>query len=145
MNKLHISVVLDEGAIMPTKAHAEDAGFDLYLPSNVKKVRIWKGDHKVIDTGVHFSIPKGYVGFVKSKSGLSVKYCLEHGAGVVDAGYTGSVAVHLYNYGCEPYEFKAGDKLAQIVFLPIPDVELELNDSLADTERGSNGFGSSGR
>lgn len=111
----------------------------------LKKYVFWKDDHKVINTGVHFSIPKGYVGFVKSKSGLSVKHCLEHGAGVVDAGYTGSVAVHLYNYGCEPYEFKAGDKLAQIVFLPIPEVELKLVESLEESERGSNGFGSSGR
>lgn len=145
MEKLQIKVTLDEGAKMPTKAHDIDAGYDLYLPTNVKKARIWRDDHKVIDTGVHFSIPEGYVGFVKSKSGLSVKHCLEHGAGVIDSGYTGSVAVHLYNKGNEPYEFKAGEKLAQIVFLPIPSTELLLVDSLEESERGSNGFGSSGK
>ena len=142
---MKIKVKLDEHAIMPTKAHKEDAGFDLYLPSNVEKKFVHVKEDIIVDTGVHFEIPEGYVGFVKSKSGLSVKHCLEHGAGVVDSGYTGSVAIHLYNHGSETYVFKGGDKLAQIVFIPIPDVELVEVNSLEDTERGSHGFGSSGR
>lgn len=142
---MKIKVKLDEHAIMPTKAHKEDAGFDLYLPMDIDRQFIHVHEDLIVDTGVHFEIPKGYVGFVKSKSGLSVNKCIEHGAGVVDSGYTGSVTVHLYNHGNQPYVFRKGEKLAQIVFLPIPDVELVLVDKIEDTERGTNGFGSSGK
>lgn len=143
--KTKINVLLDEHAIMPTKAHKEDAGYDLYLPENIRLIIIPPFGDKVIDTGVHFEIPSGYVGFVKAKSGLSVKSNIEHGAGVIDSGYTGSVSVHLYNHGNEPYAFLGGEKLAQIVFIPVPETELVEVSSLEDTERGSNGFGSSGK
>ena len=136
---MKLKVVLDEGAKMPTKAHDTDAGFDLYCPKEVPFLK-----EAIIDTGVHIEIPKGYVGMIKSKSGLNVK----HGIvceGVIDAGYTGSMVVKAYNHSDKEYVFKAGDKLTQLVILPIPDVELEQVDSLEDTERGSNGFGSSGK
>lgn len=142
---MKIKVKLDDHAIMPTKAHKEDAGFDLYLPNGIKRKYIHVHEDLIVDTGVHFEIPKGYVGFVKSKSGLSVKQCIEHGAGVVDSGYTGSVTIHLYNHGNQPYVFKGGEKLAQIVFLPIPEIELVQVSGLEDTDRGTNGFGSSGK
>lgn len=133
-------VMLDENAKMPTKAHDTDAGFDLYTP---KEVRIREGGSAKIDTGVHIEIPKGYVGFLKSKSGLNV-HCGITGEGVIDSGYTGSIVAKLYNNGCDTVKFEAGQKIIQIVFLPIPDVELELTDSFEATERGDNGFGSSG-
>ena len=134
-------VMLDEKAKMPTKAHETDAGFDLYTP---KMVVVEKNDSAVINTGVHIEIPKGYVGFLKSKSGLNVKHGIT-GEGVIDAGYTGSIVAKLYNNGDEDVFFDAGQKIIQIVFLPIPEVELELTDSICDSERGSNGFGSSGK
>lgn len=127
---------------MPTKAHDSDAGFDLYTREDVV---VFGESDAIIDTGVHMSIPNGYVGFVKAKSGLSVKHQIEHGAGVVDAGYTGSICVHLYNHNGTRYKFKSGEKVAQIVILPIPCVELNLVNTLEDSERGSNGFGSSGK
>lgn len=138
---MKFKVMLDKNAKMPTKAHETDAGFDLYTQ---KGIIVFRKDSEVIDTGVHIEIPKGYVGFLKSKSGLNVKNGIT-GEGVIDAGYTGSIVAKLYNNGCEDVFFDAGQKIIQIVFLPIPDVELELTDSFCDSERGNNGFGSSGK
>jgi dUTP pyrophosphatase len=133
-------VMLDKNAKMPTKAHDTDAGFDLYAP---ERVFVRGGSSAIIDTGVHIEIPKGYVGFLKSKSGLNVKHGIT-AEGVIDAGYTGSIVAKLYNSG-ESIVFEEGQKIIQIVFLPIPEVELELTDSFEQTERGDNGFGSSGK
>ena len=134
-------VMLSEGAKMPTKAHTADGGFDLYAP---RAFTVLRGASTIVDTGVHIEIPKGYVGFLKSKSGLNVKYGIT-GEGVIDAGYTGSIVAKLYNDGGNPVRFEEGQKIIQIVFLPIPEVELELADSFEETERGENGFGSSGK
>jgi len=148
----NMKIKLDENAILPTRAHETDAGLDLYTPVDVKvpgcSTDVWdefaEVGSAIIDTGVHMEIPKGYVGFVKSKSGLNVKHGLT-AEGVIDCGYTGSIVVKLYNHTNEEYFFKAGEKIAQLVLLPIITPDLELVDSLEDTERGSNGFGSSGK
>ena len=136
-----IKIKLDEGAKMPTRAHSADAGLDLYAR---KSAMIFPSCSCVFDTGVHVAIPEGYVGFLKSKSGLNVKYGLTS-EGVIDAGYTGSIVVKLYNHGDTPYKVNAGDKITQLVILPIITPEIELVNSLDDTDRGENGFGSSGR
>ena len=146
-----MKIVLDSGAIMPTRAHEWDAGLDLYTPEDVivRSASSWPfGEVNIgsatIDTGVHVEIPEGYVGFIKSKSGLNVNHGLT-AEGVIDAHYTGSVRVKLYNHSHEPYQFKAGDKIAQLVFLPCVLPKLELVDSLEETDRGDSGFGSTGR
>ena len=146
-----MKIMLDEGAILPTRAHETDAGLDLYTPNDLIVARSrWTPTEGItvgsatIDTGVHVEIPKGYVGFIKSKSGLNVKHGLT-AEGVIDSGYTGSIVVKLYNHTSTSYEFKAGEKVAQLVLLPIITPDLELVDSLEDTDRGSNGFGSSGK
>ena len=147
-----MKIMLDKGAILPTRAHETDAGLDLYTPVDVKvpgcSSDVWDEFAEVgsatIDTGVHMEIPKGYVGFVKSKSGLNVRYGLT-AEGVIDCGYTGSIVVKLYNHTNNEYLFGAGEKIAQLVLLPIITPDLEQVDSLEDTDRGSNGFGSSGR
>ena len=136
-----MNIMLDEGAIMPTRAHKQDAGLDLYTPHGAY---LWPGDSTVIDTGVHVEIPEGYVGMLKSKSGLNTRYGI-CGEGVVDAGYTGSIRAKLYNHGERPYGFKKGDKIIQLVLLPIITPELTLVDSFEETERGDGGFGSTGR
>ena len=136
-----INVMLDEGAYMPTKAHEADGGFDLRTPT---KAYVGGLGSVVIDTGIHIAIPNGYVGFLKSKSGLNVK-CDIVGEGVIDSGYTGSIVVKLYNNSSNSHTFEQGDKIIQLVLLPIPNVELLQVDGLSDTERGDNGFGSSGR
>lgn len=153
---MKIKIMLDEGAKMPTRAHKTDAGLDLYTPFDCNVLPsegngLFGGFFNsgeigsvTIDTGVHVEIPKGYVGFVKSKSGLNVKHGLT-AEGVIDSGYTGSIVVKLYNHTNKDYFFEAGDKIAQLVLLPIITPDLELVDSLDETERGDNGFGSTGR
>ena len=148
-----MNVVLDKEAFMPTKAHEDDAGFDLYAPhdfvikGNISSnfyIQKFSLSSAIVDTGVHIAIPKGYVGMVKSKSGLNVKKGLV-AEGVIDCGYTGSIVVKLYNNSQYEYSFKRGDKIAQLVVMPISTEGLELVDKLDDTERGTGGFGSTGR
>lgn len=136
-----IKIKLDEGAKMPTRAHSTDAGLDIY--SRDEQIVPAK-DSAVFDTGVHIELPEGTVGFLKSKSGLNVKHGITS-EGVIDVGYTGSIVAKLYNNSDEDYYVAAGDKITQLVILPILTPELELVDSLEDTDRGDNGFGSSGR
>lgn len=138
-----INVMLDEGAYAPESAHDADAGYDLRTP---KDVTIHAGGCATIDTGVHIEIPKGYVGFLKSKSGLNVKSYLT-GEGVIDSGYTGSIVVRLYHNipDGEDKHFKKGDKIIQIVLLPIFKPDIKVVDKLETTERGDGGFGSTGR
>lgn len=136
-----IGVMLDDGAYMPTRAHEPDAGADLYSPVDVT---IYPGESAVIDTGVHMTIPYGWAGFIKSKSGLNVKFGLTS-EGVVDCGYTGSIRVKLYNHGHEAYTVHIGDKISQIVILPVMLCEFALVDKLPETDRGNGGFGSTGR
>lgn len=136
-----IKVVLDEGAYMPERAHKTDAGLDLRSPMDFT---LEAGKSLKIDSGAHIAIPVGHVGFLKAKSGLNVKYGITS-TGVIDAGYTGSIAVKLYNHGNEDVEFKRGDKITQLVILPIATPDLVQVDSLEDTERGDAGFGSTGR
>lgn len=133
--------MLDKGAYMPVRAHKTDAGLDLRTPIDV--VVPAKGS-AVIDTGVHVELPKKTTGFLKSKSGLNVKYGITS-EGVIDVGYTGSIRVKLYNHGKEDYMFLAGDKISQLVILPIViPKRLEVVESFKKTERGNGGFGSTG-
>ena len=136
-----MKIVLDDGAYMPIKAHHADAGYDIKSPVCCE---VYPGSSIVIDTGVHIQIPIGYVGFLKSKSGLNVNHGLVS-EGVIDSGYTGSIKVKLYNHGIKPYTINNGDKISQIVFLPATTFDMEQVDSLEETERGDNGFGSTGR
>ena len=135
-----MKVALDPGAYMPTRAHRVDAGLDLF--SMYDRI-IPAGGSVTFDTGVHVAIPEGYAGFLKSKSGLNVK-CGLVGEGVIDAGYTGAIAVKLYNHSDRHMEIKRGQKISQLVILPIITPELELVQELETTERGDGGFGSTG-
>lgn len=144
---MKIKVMLDPGAKMPTKAYETDAGFDLYAKTDIDPVYMTRGSGATFDTGVHFEIPKGYVGFLMSKSGLNVIGGMTS-TGVIDASYSGSVVVRLYKHIRTENDFgtiiNPGQKISQIVFLPIPDVELEEVDSIEETGRGNRGFGSTG-
>lgn len=136
-----MKIMLDDGAYMPTRAHSTDAGLDLYSPFDVM---IMSNASAVIDTGVHVELPPGSVGFLKSKSGLNVRHGI-WGEGVIDAGYTGSIRVKLYNHGGDTYKIRRGDKITQLVILPVILPDLEQVEMLEDTDRGANGFGSTGR
>ena len=134
-------IKLDEGAFTPTRAHPTDAGLDLYSrETKVIPARYWE----TFDTGVHIELPQGTVGMLKSKSGLNVKHHITS-EGVIDVGYTGSIVAKLYNHGYDSYEVKAGDKITQLVIMPYEAPDLEIVDELDETDRGDNGFGSSGR
>lgn len=148
-----MKIKLDKGAYMPTRAHETDAGLDLYaMESQIVPAK----ESAVFDTGVHIELPfintsNGLwatkfksVGFLKSKSGLNVKHGIVS-EGVIDMGYTGSIKVKLYNHSGYDYKVNKGDKISQLVILPIITPELELVDELEDTERGDGGFGSTGR
>ena len=137
----NMKVVLDDGAYMPERAHEADAGYDLRTPVDFTMRGV---ESQLIDTGVHVEIPHGYVGMLKSKSGLNTKYSIT-GEGVIDSGYTGSIKVKLYKHVPGVSAFKAGDKIIQLVILPIATPTLVQVESLDETERGANGFGSSGR
>ena len=154
---MKIKVKLDPGAFMPTRAHSTDAGLDLYAPEDVcvpgsktdwrtqdfGSVAVVVGS-ATIDTGVHIEIPAGYVGMIKSKSGLNVKHGITS-EGVIDSGYTGSMVVKLYNHGKADVRIKKGQKISQLVILPIITPEPILVDKLDDTDRGCGGFGSTGK
>lgn len=136
-----MKIKLDNGAYMPTRAHSTDAGLDLY--SREDQIVPAK-ESAIFDTGVHIELPIGTVGMLKSKSGLNVKHGIVS-EGVIDVGYTGSIVVKLYNHSGFDYKVNAGDKISQLVILPVLYPSLDLVDTLEDTERGDNGFGSSGR
>ena len=136
-----VNVTLDDGAVMPHRAHSADAGYDLFSREDAV---IYPNAGGIFDTGVHVAIPEGYVGFLKSKSGLNVKHSIQS-EGVIDSGYTGSIHVKLFNHGSKAVRIEKGQKISQLVILPIITPELELVDSLEDTERGANGFGSTGK
>ena len=136
-----MNIILDNGAFMPEFAHKTDAGADLRSP--VEAVVPAHGS-AVIDTGVHVEIPEGYVGILKSKSGLNVKHDLI-GTGTIDSGYSGSIRVKLYNLGDTDYQILRGDKIIQMVILPCGYCEFTQVEKFAETERGDGGFGSTGR
>ena len=127
--KMKIKYILDKGAFTPEKAYEGDAGFDLRCPTlnDTNWGVIPANGSARVDLGVHFEIPKNYVGFLKSKSGLNVNFGIT-GEGVIDSRYTGIVVAKLYNNSDKDYFFKSGDKLIQIVFISIPEIELELMD-----------------
>lgn len=135
-----INVLLDPGAIMPSRAHKYDAGLDLRSPVNCW---IHPGENRMIDTGVHIGIPKNYVGLLTSKSSLMAKGITSRGT--IDCGYTGSIRVVLYNHGDEGYQVNKGDKITQLVVLPCLLCTPKIVDVLGESERGDGGFGSTGK
>lgn len=136
-----MKIMLDEGAKLPTRAHNTDAGLDLY---SREQIGIMPHSAQIFDTGVHVQFPKNTVGFLKSKSGLSIKHGITS-EGVIDEGYTGSIVVKLYNHSDDIYIVSEGDKITQLVILPIFKPELKIVDKFKKTARGNKGFGSSGK
>ena len=136
-----MKVMLDSCAFAPERAHKTDAGLDLGSPICIEVPA--KGS-VVIDTGVHVELPVGTAGFLKSKSGLNVKHDITSD-GVIDVGFTGAIKVKLYNHGTKPYQVLRGDKITQLVVFDCRFPDVEIVDELETTERGENGFGSTGR
>ena len=133
---------LEVSATIPTKSNSSDAGWDLYA---LKPRYIQPGQRVLIKTGVSLEIPDGFVGLIWPRSGLAVKSGIDVFAGVVDAGYRGDVGVCLYNSSERQFEVQAGDRIAQIIFQPVSQFQLLESTSLDDSDRGVDGFGSTGK
>lgn len=127
-------------AKLPSYGHKGDAGLDLFSCADYV---LGAGEVKAIQTGIKVAIPRGYVGLIWDKSGISLKG-VHKLAGVVDAGYRGEVQVVMINLGNAPYEIKKGMKIAQMLIQPISEVEVIEAEDLDDTLRGEDGFGSTG-
>lgn len=136
-----MEIMLDNGAYMPSRGHGTDAGLDLRTP---KAVTVPAFGSAIVDTGVHVALPKGCAGLLVSKSGLNVRHDITS-TGLIDEGYTGSIVVKLYNHGGGDYQLAAGDKITQLVVVQVVRESLEQVSVFNATERGDNGFGSTGR
>ncbi len=127
-------------ARVPAYAHPGDAGFDLFASVDLD---LGPGQVAAVPTGIQMAIPRGFVGLIWDKSGISLK-AIHRLAGVVDAGYRGEVRVVLVNLGREPFAVKKGMKVAQMLIQPVEAVAIEEVADLDDTSRGGGGFGSTG-
>jgi dUTP diphosphatase len=136
---------LEAGATLPTRAHEGDAGLDLYA---FEAAHIGPGERWSIGTGVAVEIPAGHAGLVLPRSGLAREHgiALVNSPGLIDAGYRGELRVLLLNTDpAETFRVEPGDRIAQLVIVPIALAEPVEADSLAESVRGDGGFGSSGR
>jgi dUTP pyrophosphatase len=130
--------------VVPAFAHPGDAGADLIAAEGV---RLGPGERALVGTGVRIALPEGYAAFVMPRSGLAAKHgvTVVNAPGTVDAGYRGEIKVALLNTDrAEAYEVSAGDRIAQLVVLPIPPVRFIPVDELPASVRGEGGFGSTG-
>ena len=128
-------------AVLPSYAHEGDAGLDLCA---LTEVVLEPGEPRKIPTGLSLELPEGYVALVWDKSGLSTRYALKTLGGVIDRTYRGEYQVGMINLGSEPYTFNKGDKIAQLLIQPIVTAQLSQVEQLSETERGEDGFGSTG-
>lgn len=136
-----IQVILEEGAIAPTHAHDNDAGYDLYTPI---PVTLFPNERVAVDTKVKIDIPKGYYGRLESKSGLMKNKGITC-RGTIDSGYRGNIIAVLFNHTNRYVNFQVGDKITQIVFLKCENPKIEIVQSFdGQTDRDTNGFGSTG-
>ena len=134
--------LLDKNAIVPSYAKDGDAGADLH---SLENYFIHSGEQVLVRTGVAFEIPIGYVGLVRPRSGLATKAGIGmNSSGVVDSGYRGEIFVNLINHSKWGHNVQPGDRIAQIVFVPYYAVKFEVVKELSESERGSNGHGSTG-
>ena len=130
-------------AVVPTRAYAGDAGMDL---SACERVELGPGERGIVPTGLAVAIPEGYAGFVQPRSGLAANHGISivNTPGLIDSGYRGELLVILVNTDPrETFVVEPGMRIAQLVIVPIPDVELVEVDELPDSERGVRGHGSS--
>jgi dUTP pyrophosphatase len=132
---------LHDNAKVPSYAHPGDVGLDM---CSLEDVIVAPGEHVRLYTGFALEFPSGYGAFVKDKSSIS-KAGLHTMGGVFDAGYRGEYNVHLVNLSDKAYEITKGDKIAQLVILPVELPEIEEFTELSESERGEGAFGSTGK
>lgn len=137
-----MNIYVEKGAYAPNRAHKTDAGLDI----RSRETRLVKAHSSALfHTGLHVQLLQGTAGLLVSKSGLNVNHGITS-TGLIDEGYTGEIMVKLYNHSDESYLVHAGDKISQLVVIPVLYEDIHLTDSLDEnTERGDKGFGSSGK
>ena len=129
--------------MLPTRAYADDAGLDL---TACERVELAPGSRALVGTGLAVAIPEGHAGFVQPRSGLATKHGISivNSPGLIDSGYRGELKVTLLNTDlAEPFVVEPGMRIAQLVILAVPQLELVEVDELPESERGVRGFGSS--
>jgi dUTP pyrophosphatase len=134
---------LHEDAVVPARAYVGDAGLDL---AACERVELGPGERAVVGTGLAVAIPDGYAGFVQPRSGLAARHgiTIVNAPGLIDSGYRGEVQVVLLNTdSAEAFAVEPGMRIAQLVVLAVPELELLETDELPASERGVRGFGSS--
>lgn len=137
--------LLKDGATLPTRVHEGDAGLDLYA---CEPAHIGPGERWSVDTGIAIEVPEGYAGFVLPRSGLARNHgiSLVNAPGLIDSGYRGEVCVLLLNTDpAETFRIEPGERIAQLVIVPIASAEPVEVSALSESVRGEGGFGSSGR
>jgi len=134
---------LDAAIPLPTHARSGDAGVDLFAR---RGGRIAPGERDLVPAGIAVAIPKGYVGLIAPRSGLATRHGigLVNAPGVLDSGFRGEIHALLVNGGDEPFQFKRGERIAQLVVVPCVQLEFDPVDELPTSQRGEGGFGSTG-
>lgn len=145
MNNVAVSLKrLSQHAKIPGYAYEGDAGVDL---CSIERVQIKPSERSMISTGLGIALPAGYAGFVLPRSGLAAKHGISivNAPGLIDSNYRGEIKVILVNLDPEnAFVVEPGDRIAQLVVMPVPAVSFEVVDDLPDSDRGTAGFGSSG-
>ena len=139
--KPELECMVQPDAQLPKRAHPSDAGADLF---SYESCEIYPGEQKLVDTGIAIKIPEGYGGFIFNRSSQGKKgITIPHSVGVIDSDYRGNLKVLLKNIGEDPYKIEVGDRIAQLVIMPV--LLPEFKDIWNDTQRGTGGFGSTGQ
>lgn len=136
-----MNIRLDKGAFPPMRMHPTDAGLDIRA---MHEGIVRAGQSEIFRTGVHVEQPRNTAGLCVSKSGLMLDHDITS-TGLIDEGYDGEVMVKLFNHGFEDYHVRAGDKITQLVVIPVMYEPVQIVDSIRGGDRGSRGFGSTGR
>lgn len=134
----------DAQDLKPAKAHADDAAYDLRARTDLTAL---PGKVTLAPTGLFLELPVGYEAQIRPRSGMALKYSMTllNTPGTIDAGYRGEVCCIMFNAGDQPYEIKRGDRIAQMVIAALPEIEMVECGELSETDRGSGGFGSTGK
>lgn len=143
---MEVKIKLENGCenFCPKKAHPDDAGYDLY--SRIDAV-LEPLSGMAIPVGFAIELPTGYEAQIRPRSGLAAKHhiTVTNSPGTVDANYRGEIKAILYNLGKEPFIIQCGDRIAQMVICKLPEIELQEVTALSESDRGTGGFGSSGK
>lgn len=144
MDKININIKVEDETLMPSYETLGSAGAD--LKANEEGV-LMPGQRKLIKTGISIELPAGYEAQVRPRSGLALKHGISmvNTPGTIDSDYRGEIGVILINHGDTPFEYKKGDRIAQLVIARYSRAEFQICSSLSETERGSGGFGHTGK